>query len=85
MVDASVGGKTGVDLGVLKNQIGLFANPEMVVLDPEYLQTLIAREIRSGTAEIIKYGMTHDIRLFNEIKDNTELNIIDLIHRSIAN
>ncbi len=83
MVDASVGGKTGIDLGVLKNQIGLFANPEMIVLDPEYLHTLDAREIRSGTAEIIKYGMTHDIHLFNEIKDNSELNIIDLIHRSI--
>ena len=83
MVDASVGGKTGVDLGVLKNQIGLFANPEMIVLDPEYLHTVTPREIRSGSAEIIKYGMTHDIRLFNEIKDNPELNIINLIHRSI--
>ncbi|WP_272148667.1 3-dehydroquinate synthase [Tenacibaculum aiptasiae] len=83
MVDASVGGKTGVDLGVLKNQIGVFANPELIVLDPEYLHTVTPREIRSGTAEIIKYGMTHDIRLFNEIKDNPELNIIDLIHRSI--
>ena len=83
MVDASVGGKTGVDLGVLKNQIGVFANPQMIVLDPEYLHTLSSREIRSGAAEIIKYGMTHDIRLFNEIKDNPDLNIIDLIHRSI--
>ncbi|SEB39691.1 3-dehydroquinate synthase [Tenacibaculum sp. MAR_2009_124] len=83
MVDASVGGKTGVDLGVLKNQIGVFANPEMIVIDPEYLHTVTPREIRSGTAEIIKYGMTHDIRLFNEIKDNPNLNIIDLIHRSI--
>lgn len=84
MVDASVGGKTGVDLGVLKNQIGVFANPQMVLIDPEYLYTLPAREIRSGTAEIIKYGMTHDIRLFNEIKGNSDLNIIDLIHPSIA-
>lgn len=83
MVDASVGGKTGIDLGVLKNQIGVFANPQMVLLDPEYLHTLSAREIRSGTAEIIKYGMTHDMHLFNEIKDNSELNIIDLIHRSV--
>ncbi len=83
MVDASVGGKTGVDLGVLKNQIGVFANPEMIVIDPEYLHTVTPREIRSGTAEIIKYGMTHDIRLFNEIKDNPSLNIVDLIHRSI--
>ena len=83
MVDASVGGKTGVDLGVLKNQIGVFANPEMIVIDPEYLHTVSPREIRSGSAEIIKYGMTHDIRLFNEIKGNPQVNIIDLIHRSI--
>lgn len=83
MVDASVGGKTGVDLGVLKNQIGLFANPEMVLVDPEYLHTVSAREIRSGTAEIIKYGLTYDIKLFNEIKDDKSLNIKDLIHRSI--
>lgn len=83
MVDASVGGKTGVDLGVLKNQIGVFANPELIIIDPEYLHTVTAREIRSGTAEIIKYGMTHDIQLFNEIKGNDKLNIVDLIHRSI--
>ncbi|WP_417784997.1 3-dehydroquinate synthase [Tenacibaculum sp.] len=83
MVDASVGGKTGVDLGVLKNQIGVFANPELIIIDPEYLHTVTPREIRSGTAEIIKYGMTHDIKLFNEIKDNDKLNIVDLIHRSI--
>ncbi|MEE3999022.1 3-dehydroquinate synthase [Tenacibaculum sp. FZY0031] len=83
MVDASVGGKTGVDLGVLKNQIGVFANPELIIIDPEYLHTVTPREIRSGTAEIIKYGMTHDIRLFTKIKDNDNLNIVDLIHRSI--
>ncbi|CAL2083045.1 3-dehydroquinate synthase [Tenacibaculum sp. 190524A02b] len=83
MVDASVGGKTGVDLGVLKNQIGVFANPELIVIDAEYLHTVTPREIRSGTAEIIKYGMTHDINLFNQIKDNPDLNIVDLIHRSI--
>lgn len=83
MVDASVGGKTGVDLGVLKNQIGLFANPEMVLVDPEYLHTLDPREIRSGTAEIIKYGLTYDQHLYNEIATNKDLNIVDLIHRSI--
>ena len=73
MVDASVGGKTGVDLGVLKNQIGLFSNPEMVLIDTEFLQTVSPREIRSGTAEIIKYGLTYDIKLFNEIKENKNL------------
>jgi len=83
MVDASVGGKTGVDLGVLKNQIGLFANPKMVIIDTDYLATLTDREIKSGTAEIIKYGVTYDLHLFNEIKDNKNLNISDLIFRSI--
>ncbi|WP_298880012.1 3-dehydroquinate synthase [uncultured Polaribacter sp.] len=83
MVDASVGGKTGVDLGVLKNQIGLFANPEMVLVDTDYLTTVTEREIKSGTAEIIKYGITYDINLFNEIKNNKNLNINDLIFRSI--
>ncbi|KGL63312.1 3-dehydroquinate synthase [Polaribacter sp. Hel1_85] len=83
MVDASVGGKTGVDLGVLKNQIGLFANPEMVIVDTNYLTTVTDREIKSGTAEIIKYGITYDIKLFNEIKNNKELKISDLIFRSI--
>jgi 3-dehydroquinate synthase len=83
MVDASVGGKTGVDLGVLKNQIGLFANPEMVIVDTGYLTTVEEREIKSGTAEIIKYGITYDVKLFNEIKDNKNLNINDLIFRSV--
>ena len=83
MVDASVGGKTGVDLGVLKNQIGLFANPEMVIVDTDYLTTVSDREIKSGTAEIIKYGITYDVKLFNEIRHNKELNINDLIGRSI--
>ncbi|MBU3011758.1 3-dehydroquinate synthase [Polaribacter vadi] len=83
MVDASVGGKTGVDLGVLKNQIGLFANPQMVIVDNAYLETVAPREIKSGTAEIIKYGVTYDINLFNQIKDNKDLNISDLIFRSV--
>lgn len=83
MVDASVGGKTGVDLGVLKNQIGLFANPEMVIVDTNYLETVTEREIKSGTAEIIKYGITYDSKLFYEIKNNKGLDIKDLIFRSI--
>tara|TARA_R110001583_G_scaffold57921_4_gene173066 strand:+ start:4318 stop:5394 length:1077 start_codon:yes stop_codon:yes gene_type:complete len=86
MVDASVGGKTGVDLGVLKNQIGLFSNPEMVLIDTNYLDTVTEREIRSGLAEIIKYGLTYDVNLWHKINDFNELNlsnITSLIHRSI--
>ncbi|MDA9234286.1 3-dehydroquinate synthase [Polaribacter sp.] len=83
MVDASVGGKTGVDLGVLKNQIGLFSNPEMVLIDTEYLTTVTDREMKSGMAEIIKYGLTYDLKLFNHIKEHKKQNINDLIFRSI--
>ena len=83
MVDASVGGKTGVDLGVLKNQIGLFSNPQMVIIDSNYLQTVIPREIRSGMAEIIKYGLTYDTHLFSNIKNYNNQQIDTIIHRSI--
>lgn len=57
MVDASIGGKTGVDLGVLKNQIGVFSNPEMVLVAPDYLETLDERQLRSGFAEMMKHGL----------------------------
>jgi 3-dehydroquinate synthase len=83
MVDASVGGKTGVDLGVLKNQIGLFVNPEMVIVDADYLDTLNDREMRSGMAEVIKYGLTYDINLLDQIKYFNHLNNNKLLHRSI--
>lgn len=83
MVDASVGGKTGVDLGVLKNQIGLFANPKMVLIDPVYLNTVSPREIKSGMAEIIKYGVTYDFSLFNKLKYPENLDINEIIYRSI--
>lgn len=83
MVDASVGGKTGVDLGVLKNQIGLFSNPKMVIVDTEYLGSLASREMTSGMAEIIKYGLTYDVKLLQEIKSIKNHSINDLTFRSI--
>lgn len=86
MVDASVGSKTGVDLGNLKNLIGLFSNPEMVLIDDVYLKTVSEREIRSGFAEIIKYGLSYDKALWNEIIHNNILQKSDLlpvIRRSI--
>jgi 3-dehydroquinate synthase len=75
MVDASVGGKTGVDLGVLKNQIGLFSNPEMVLIDSTYLNTVSEREIKSGLAEVIKYGLIRDNKLWVQIRNLNDLNI----------
>ena len=86
MVDASVGGKTGVDLGSLKNQIGLFSNPELVLIDTDYLLTLPPRELCSGLAEIVKYGFTFDRSLWEEIQGFQQIEmqrILPLVHRSV--
>lgn len=60
MIDAAVGGKTGIDFHGLKNQIGVFSKPLAVVVLPDFLQTLPEREMLSGLAEIIKYGFIAD-------------------------
>ena len=59
MVDASVGGKTGVDLGHLKNQIGVINVGEMVLIDTSFLNTLPNNQLRSGLAEMLKHGLIH--------------------------
>ncbi|CAI8197974.1 MAG: 3-dehydroquinate synthase [Flavobacteriaceae bacterium] len=60
MVDASVGGKTGVDLGALKNQVGVITEPVMVLVIPSFLKTLEERQVRSGFAEMLKHGLIKD-------------------------
>ncbi len=59
-VDASVGGKLGIDFGGLKNSIGVFSNPQAVCIDPAFLATLPERELRSGFAEVIKHALIAD-------------------------
>jgi 3-dehydroquinate synthase len=59
MVDASIGGKNGVDMDNLKNQIGVIRPPEMIIIDPVFLKTLPTQQIISGYAEIIKHGLIH--------------------------
>ena len=84
MVDASVGGKTGVDLGHLKNQIGLIINPEMVLIDPGYLETLDNRQITSGFAEMLKHGLIRDKTYWKELSSLQTLDTLDsLIPRSV--
>ena len=65
MVDAAIGGKTGIDFGGGKNQIGTFAEAEGVIIDPVFLETLPERELCSGLAEMIKYGFITDANLLN--------------------
>ena len=66
MIDASVGGKTGVDTPAGKNLVGAFHQPAAVVIDPELLATLPPPQLRSGLAEAIKHGVIADERYFEE-------------------
>ena len=87
MVDASVGGKTGVDLGMLKNQIGVINNGALVGVDTDYLATLSEREMRSGFAEVIKHGLISDEDYWKQVLDfdpQTMQGLDDLIQGSVA-
>lgn len=86
MVDASVGGKNGVDLGNLKNQIGVINVPQLVLVDTAYLETLPQQEMRSGLAEMLKHGLIHDKSYWEKFLDLKAVDFADfdaLIFRSI--
>jgi 3-dehydroquinate synthase len=86
MVDASIGGKNGVDLGNLKNQIGVISIPKMVLLDVEFLESLPQIQMRSGLAEMLKHGLIYDKKYWNQFINLKELNFDDLemlIYRSV--
>ena len=72
MVDSSIGGKTGVNLSSGKNLIGSIYHPEKIIIDPELLNTLPKRELYSGMAEIIKYGLILDKELFSTLELDLE-------------
>ncbi|MEN3324110.1 3-dehydroquinate synthase [Mariniflexile soesokkakense] len=78
MVDASVGGKTGVDLGHLKNQIGVISNPDLVLIDTRFLSTLPQNQMRSGLAEMLKHGLISDENYWNKFQDLSKLSLDDL-------
>ena len=73
MVDASVGGKTGINLHHLKNQIGTFAQPEMTWINPAFLSTLPEKELLSGFAEMLKHGLIRDRELWSGLAQLDEL------------
>jgi 3-dehydroquinate synthase len=86
MVDASVGGKTGVDLGNLKNQIGVINTPKIVLIDTSYLDTLSQIEMRSGLAEILKHGLIFDKAYWKQFLDLSKIdyaNFDQIIYDSI--
>ncbi len=84
IVDASVGGKTGVDLGPLKNQIGVINQPEMVLIVSSFLETLEERQIQSGFAEMLKHGLIQDATYWETLKTLNDFEDIDnLIFHSV--
>lgn len=73
MVDAAIGGKTGVNHPKGKNLIGAFHQPRLVLIDPQVLKTLPPREFRAGMAEVIKYGVIWDADLFAKLEECEKL------------
>jgi 3-dehydroquinate synthase len=69
-VDASIGGKLGVDFQGYKNHIGVFQDPEQVIIWPEFLSTLPTTELRSGFAEIIKHALIFDLQYWHDIRSS---------------
>ena len=84
MVDASIGGKTGVDLGVLKNQVGVINQPQMILVFPDFIDTLDNRQTRSGFSEMLKHGLIKDQHYWATIKDDGLNTVKDHIEKSVA-
>jgi 3-dehydroquinate synthase len=94
MVDASCGGKTGVDLNHYKNMVGLFSVPQDVIVSPVFLSTLPESEWRNGMAEILKHGLIADAGLWKAVADvllredtfgsYNQWPVMDWIERAIA-
>ena len=78
MVDASVGGKTGVDLGVLKNQVGVISEGAMILIDISFLGTLPQNQMISGFAEMLKHGLITDKKYWTTLTNLQDLDISDL-------
>ena len=83
-VDSSIGGKTAVDLGGIKNCVGAFYPPRGVIIDPDVLATLSARQFACGMAEVIKMASTSDAALFLDLEQGLgETDIAETISRAL--
>ncbi len=83
-IDSSIGGKTAINLGGVKNIVGAFHQPKKVLIDPDLLKTLPPRQISNGLAEAVKMALTSDSELFDIFeKGNVTANIDEIIIRSL--
>lgn len=85
-VDASVGGKTGIDLDSVKNIIGTFTQPQAVFISSLFLKTLDDRQLKSGFAEVIKHGLIFDKDLFDKtaLLGAGEAALDEIVYRSVS-
>jgi len=84
MVDAAIGGKTGINIPNGKNLVGTFHSPTAVLISSEFLKTLDERDIKAGMAEVIKCGFISDPEILDLARDNYQANLEELIFRSVA-
>ncbi|MBC8321574.1 MAG: 3-dehydroquinate synthase [Bacteroidetes bacterium] len=77
MVDAAIGGKTGIDFEGFKNQVGLFVAPKCVIIDPVFLHTLEDVQWQSGFAEVLKYGLIMDKELWQKLEGIKYNEVVD--------
>jgi 3-dehydroquinate synthase len=84
MVDSSVGGKTGVNMPGGKNMVGAFWQPRAVLCDTEVLATLPDRELASGLAEVVKYGLIRDAELFGWLEAGGAADVLARKHGALA-
>ena len=84
-VDSSIGGKTAIDFGGVKNIVGAFYQPKKVIIDPEVLETLSRRQLMAGLAEAIKMAATNDAELFELIENSADLtaDLPQIIYRAL--
>ena len=86
IVDASIGGKVGINIGRLKNQVGVFNYPKLILIDTSFLETLPKREINSGFAEMLKHGLIFEknyYKTLSELKNIDSKLSTELIYNSI--
>ncbi len=86
MTDAAIGGKHGVDFRMYKNYIGTFAEPECILVDSDFIESLDPREVRSGLAEVLKHGFLADqelIAILLKADDTGKLEWDSILRRSI--
>ncbi len=85
-VDASVGGKTGIDMDNVKNIIGTFSQPQAVIIATDFLKTLSDRQMTSGFAEVIKHGIIADADFYKEVTELADARAVteQHIHHSVG-